>query len=466
MIKINKVNDIDLGKSKYQRWVFFLFTFMLFFLNLISNSDTPSLYNSFMFDQENIITNAFYSLFYVVCLYFSIMKVFIPIIESNDFIKYSIGRKSIIISVIVISIHIIFDFFDKSVSSVQLFYNSIVFSALFFSAILSIREFYRYKKGEIVKIDKEKVSKNYNWNVERIKNRSFSYRNETITNNGLNPSMTIFIVQLIAIGVLSIFKLKMSFYFILSLLLLTLIIKNSFSRLITMIVLSFVFAIGSFSINHYLYNDSKNPFMHNQGDTNDLTYSKTRIGSTNEELYGMFNLLFRVDWPNKNSDLLPDAVYNYYNYNDSSWNLSAELRGSKKLDVEKNTTVKVLKNQPVINNSFIDRNKGYHSSSLVYNKESQSYINLPLNKNGSGNITIYGNINNANGTSSLPMPYNTDYMVGDNMSKNNFLEYIIGTMSISGYSGYKNWTFYYDNYNDDQQVMTAPVSEDLIYLKN
>lgn len=458
-------------KSENQRYVFYMTTFFLFFIYILpinfeikNFSFLKILFNTGL---DNIITSIVKSSIY--------MLIMITIISlSPNFIhnfhpdlKYRIGRSVILFSILVIAFYIFYFLIDKSITNKILFYNLISILGIYMSWLLMVRDLYIKKYGYPEKLKVKEINKKYNFKESRINNRSYSYYNKFITNNALDPCLLSFVLVFNSISFLLItkFNVSISTICIFIVLLYILVINNKKLHIkIIQIILFSLSIILSYYISDFSNINRENIFKNKERNSGNTTYSKTRIGSTDNDLFDMYNLLFRVNWPEKNNSyLLPMASYNYYNEKYNSWLLSGDLRDYVKLSPSL-TTVEFNKN---VENEKERKINSYESSELVYKIDNLKDItDQKLEKIGSSSVTLYG-VFNANNKSQyhLPIPFNSKYIAGDQLNKNSFFEYKTGSVSINGYYGYKDWSIYFDIYNNNQNIAISPVREDLIYPK-
>lgn len=472
---INKITHLDFNfGNKKQRYIFYIMTTILFFLYIvpikfdIKNFDIIQIFSNL--NNYDIISSILKSLLYIFVMVFasSLSPTFINRLNS-DF-KYKIGRRTMLLGMITMAFYIFYSLMDKNTTNKIMFYNLIVLSGVYFSWLLIIRDLYinKYPYPENLKI--KDISKKYNFGDSRIKYRSYSYPNRFITYNGLNPCLLAFFIVSSAISFLLSIKFNVKFYticlfFIFAYILL--INKKSIVSKVIQIIILLISVIFSFYMSDFSNSNRDNMFKNKEAGSGNVTYSKTRIGTTDNDLFDMYALLFRVEWPDKNTYLLPMASYNYYNSKYNSWLLSGDLRDYVKLSPS-NTTVQFKKGFNLLKqDNSSNKVNLYEAKDLVYKTENKNDITeKPLNRIGQSSITLYGTFNLNNKTQSpIPMPFNSTYLAGDQLNKNSFFEYKTGSVSISGYYGYKDWTIYSDNYNDNQNVINSPVREDLIYPK-
>lgn len=460
-------------KSNNQRYIFYIMTFFLCFIYVMPINFEVKNFSFYTILLNLGIDNIFISIIKSL-LYFFIMITIVSL--SPNFIhgfhpnlKYRIGRSIVLFSMIVVAIYIFYFLMDKNTSNKMLFYNLISILGLFISWLLMVRDLYIKKYGFPEKIKISEVNKKYNFKEGRIYNRSYSYYNQFITCNGLDPCLLSFMLVFLSISFLLITKFNVNFStvcIVLIFLYVIIINKKSIKLKIIQIILIVLSVIFSYYMSDFSNINRDNIFKNKENGAGNLTYSKTRIGSTDNDLFDMYNLLFRVNWPEKNNNyLLPMASYNYYNFKYNSWLLSGDLRDYIKLS-PKVTTVEFNKNIEIKKGNN-EKENSYQADDLVYKSENlKDIINKKLEKIGTSSITLYGTFNANNKTQyPLPVPFNSNYIAGDQLNKNSFYEYKTGSISINGYYGYKDWSIYFDVYNDNQNISVSPVREDLIYPK-
>lgn len=402
------------------------------------------------------------SLFCFFCYYFLLKE------HGKNFLgKIKIGRYSVILSLILISLTIITMLLNKEYSSFSVFFNTSLLMPILLMPIIADDIVYMKNEKEIHDIRKT-VNKKYNWSNDRIKKRSYSFKNSFLINNGFDPVMFYFFTCFYSISVYFIYEFKVNTLYFLILLSLFYIVVVNRKKIIQKIasVISFLLAvILSFVFINYHYNGLVNPYENKEGQT-DTTYSKTRIGNDNGIGENMYQLLFRMEWKNKETKLLPSAFYNFYNENDGTWLLSGNLRGYEMLNNKENL-IEILETDKInaIDFDFLKNikqlnNLSYHEIS----KEKPEYKLIKEKEQSS--VRIFGALNNNEKRPvSIPLPYNAKYIIGDNIDKNNFYQYISGSLSINGSTGMKDWNVFYDKYNEDQYVLKSPNNEDVIYPK-
>lgn len=451
--------------SKIQRLTYYLLISLTFYINFLpvevknKNQKIISIINS-VSPSEYILNLAKTLIFLsIVIIYFKFIS---KIIKGN--IKYKIGRTSVIISVFLFGFFFIQNLIDKNISNQLMTSNMIFFMATIISPILLTRDIYIMKYGFQENVDIKKIYKTYNFSINTILNRSFSYDNRFLTNNGLSPSLVSFTLSFLGLSFFLINKFNVKveqIIFLIAVFYVLFVNKKSYFKQFILLILSV--AISVFVAKYF--DSSKSNYL-GKGDSvqsANVTYLKTRINTTNNNLNDMYNLLFRVQWNNKDTYLLPTGVYNSYNANYNSWLISPNLRNFTFLDPKGAAVILKTKENNIKNNLFSNGN--YKSKTLIYRVDDQKDITKgSIDKIGSSSITLYGVLNTQpRNQYQLPIPFNSTYIAGDDLVKNKFHKYDIGSLSITGDTGYKDWTVYFDKYNGQQNLMKSPISDDLIY---
>lgn len=387
---------------------------------------------------------------------------------NDTFNNGKLGRFLFFIVLFLISSVVLAALLNKDVSNFETFLKISALLPLmtYWLVIKDLIDDGKYHKNSLLE---KKISKKYILENEQLQNRNFSFYNKFLTMNGFNPILFQIMVCFYSIMIFCIYSFHIKIYYPLMcffLLYFFIVNKKNIIEKIKGIILIFIAVVASILFTGVYYDANENPFKNNDGSGNDITYAKTRIGNNNEIGNNFYELLFRVNWKSKETNLLPVSFYNIYNEKEGVWLLSAKLRDYVGLEEKDgNVSIKPVDELKPFNFQFLRNN--YQAENVVYKKEVENKPDYPMNKiDKIYSLSIIGNLNKSEKQlTPIPTPYNAVNIIGDSLDKNQFYEYSSGSISIKGFVGMKDWTMFYDQYDNNQYLLIKPENDDLSYPK-
>lgn len=423
------------------------------------------------FKKDNIFDfHLFFKLNIIIIVYFFIFYNFLNIKKEINkiFNKGKFGRKLVMLTFILISVKISIDLFDQEKTYFDIFLNNSIFLPILFFFLI-IKDIVSYDEKIERKDITQKVNKKINWSQERIDERSYSFENIFLNFNGLNPLLLYYFSLFYSETMHLVYNLNISVFIpiiIITIIYLFIINKNTIIMKITSIISFIIIILFAYTFSSFYYKDKQNPFEDVSG-LPDTSYSATRIGKDKNVEKNIQELLFRVNWKDKDTNLLPTSFYNYYNERENNWLISAELRSYKIISPEQNTVSLFdvsdldFANFEFIKNQILSENIIYKKNEII-----KPNYNFVLNNKDKRSLSIIGRFNKLEKLPYiLPLPYNTKYIYSENINNNNFYQYTSNTLSMTGNVGNKDIMFFYDVYNNNQYNLTPPVDPDLMYHK-
>lgn len=381
-----------------------------------------------------------------------------------------LGRRLVLITFSLVAIRAFFLIFNQEYSYIEIF-TKLSSELPVFCLLLLLKDFISIEEENKEKTIKDKVNKKYNWSDKRIKERSFSFNNVLLHNNGLNPILSYILIVFYSIIIINIYFLNINIiYSLILILILYLFFVKKEIKLIykfkSLIALTLCLGLSFVFCNIY-YKNITNPLEELDSGNGNNTYAKTRIGNK-DPLKGDFQkLLFRANWKDRTTNLLPTSFYNFFNERDNSWLLSSKLKNYEIAKGENNTiNLKPSEDLKVASFDFIkieNLNDFLISKKEVVNNPNYSYKNIEKDPKLLSIIGSFGKEDK--NTYPIPLPYNSLNIMSENINDRPLYQYTSGSVSVLGNTGFKEFNMFYKDYGNNQYDLVKPIQEDLSYPK-